>query len=246
MKIYIISHKQADIPVKEEIYQPIQVGAMLNPEIDSAWLKDCTGENISDKNLSYNELTGLYWIWKNSDEDIVGLCHYRRYFVTRWGKFYNIITGGKKSFLTEEYIKNVLLKYNLILHNKTYFLNGNKTQYRKTQKYPDDLNVLYDVLVADYPEYVAAFDQVMKGRSCHLLNMMIGRKKIVDEYCCWLFDVLFRVEKILRDGGEKDFDRRMGMLGERMLDIWVFRNHIRYKEIFSINTEEKEINFIYK
>lgn len=239
MKIYIIAHKKAEIPSLEDLYQPLQVGAALRPEINPAWEKDCNGENISDKNALYNELTGLYWIWKNSNEDIVGLCHYRRYFVTKLGKFNNVIAGKKERFLTQEYIKSVLAKYDLIVHNKTYFLKGNGNQYKMTQKHPQDLNILRSVLLSNYPEYIDAFDKVMSNKSCHLLNMMIGRKEIIDSYCCWLFGVLFEVEKKLRANGETSFERRMGMLGERMLDIWIQKNQIKIKEQYTINTEQR-------
>ena len=41
-----------------------------------------TCNNISWKNTSYCELTGVYWGWKNLQCDYIGLCHYRRYFET--------------------------------------------------------------------------------------------------------------------------------------------------------------------
>ena len=43
---------------------PIQVGARLSSK-RVANVLDCDGENISEKNGNYSELTALYWIWKN-------------------------------------------------------------------------------------------------------------------------------------------------------------------------------------
>lgn len=246
MKIYIVSHKAFENPTKENIYVPLQVGAAINESIDDNWEKDNNGENISNKNLSYNELTGLYWIWKNSKEDIVGMCHYRRFFVNKWGKLKNIILGCKKGFLNKEYIEKKLCGCEMLVHNKTVFLNGNKEQYLGMKMYQDDLEVLEKVLIKNYPEYVESYYKVINGKTCHLLNMFIAKKSVLDEYCTWLFSVLFEVEQVLIKCGEVSFNRRMGMLGERMLDIWILANNIKTKEIFSINTERKDLVFISK
>lgn len=60
---------------------PIHVGKVLHPDVDLGIQRDDTGDNISLKNSSYCELTGMYWAWKNlRGVDVIGLCHYRRYF----------------------------------------------------------------------------------------------------------------------------------------------------------------------
>lgn len=78
-KIYVITHKKYDNIVENDVYTPLFVGAKGKESF--GYLRDDTGDNISEKNQYYSELTGLYWIWKNSDSDIAGLNHYRRILV---------------------------------------------------------------------------------------------------------------------------------------------------------------------
>ena len=79
--IYIITHKKVSIvEPKWKGYRMLQVGGDFQEQIYK--LVDNSRDNISTKNKTFCELTGLYWIWKNCREDsIVGLVHYRRFFV---------------------------------------------------------------------------------------------------------------------------------------------------------------------
>ena len=66
--------------VDNPLYRPMRCGAVFDTARNSAYAGDNTGNNISDKRLSYCELTVQYWAWKNVEADYYGLCHYRRYF----------------------------------------------------------------------------------------------------------------------------------------------------------------------
>ena len=80
IQVYVVSHSEEDIKDIDanDIYVPLFVGRAGKDNL--GFVSDDTGDNISDKNSSYCELTGLYWMWKNSTADIIGLVHYRRYF----------------------------------------------------------------------------------------------------------------------------------------------------------------------
>ena len=72
----------------DKMYLPVHVGAegkkdSDGKDLDLGYVKDNTGDNISLKNPSFCELTGLYWAWKNVDSDYIGLAHYRRHFSLR-------------------------------------------------------------------------------------------------------------------------------------------------------------------
>ena len=84
----LISYHKKDFLLKDDILTPIHAGRAIALKQSGSssleWLLsnmegDNTGDNISEKNGSYNELTTIYWAWKNYDADYYGLCHYRRY-----------------------------------------------------------------------------------------------------------------------------------------------------------------------
>jgi len=79
IKIFVAYHSNSDI-FQDEIYTPIQVGRSLS-ELIPGMVGDNTGDNISNKNKIYSEMTAMYWVWKNcNDLEYIGLCHYRRFY----------------------------------------------------------------------------------------------------------------------------------------------------------------------
>lgn len=96
LKILVACHKPAALPAND-IFVPVHCGRAVadclskDGRLDDAalaWLQthcsgDDTGDNISALNRFLNEMTAVYWAWKNYDKldspDYIGLSHYRRY-----------------------------------------------------------------------------------------------------------------------------------------------------------------------
>lgn len=77
IKILVSCHKEVVCP-RSRIYLPVQVGSHGKKTI-SGMQRDDDGENISERNFTFSELTAQYWAWKNLDADYVGQCHYRAF-----------------------------------------------------------------------------------------------------------------------------------------------------------------------
>lgn len=239
MKIYVISHKEFCMPTNNPIYQPLLVGNIERIP-GKEYCFDHTGDHISEKNCIYNELTGMYWVWKNVQEDVVGICHYRRYFVSPMGKVENLLSGKQDHFLDGESIQKLLGSAKMIVHNKTFFRENNRIQFSEGVN-PYFWDIMEQEMLSMYPDYIPALQITASRKYAHLLNMMIAKKDTYDRYCEWLFPLLFRIEEQLKKNAEiTDLSRSMGMIGERLLDVWLLKNRIKIKECFSINTERKD------
>ena len=55
--------------VDNPLFVPIRCGAVLDNRNDVTMLGDDTGKNISEKRMTFNEFTVLYWAWKNVSAD---------------------------------------------------------------------------------------------------------------------------------------------------------------------------------
>lgn len=206
-QIYVMTHKKiADIP--NEIYIPLHVGR--EGKEDLGYPGDNTGENISGKNPNYCELTGLYWLWKNVDCDIIGICHYRRYF------------AKDGQLLGKSYIEQTLEKYPIIIPNSACVKEGSVYGQYKKKHHVKDLEICREVIARKCPEYLRAFDFCMRTILVSVGNMWITRKDIYDRYCAWLFDILFEAEKRIDMAGYDDYQKRvMGFLSERLFRVWL-------------------------
>lgn len=58
-KMFVMTHKRFPHPEMEGFF-PLQVGSALRE--DMGYIRDDTGDNISDLNPYYSELTGQYWL----------------------------------------------------------------------------------------------------------------------------------------------------------------------------------------
>lgn len=241
IKILVATHKKYQMP-KEECYLPIHVGKEGKEEI--GFIGDNTGENISEKNPYYCELTALYWAWKNLEADYIGLVHYRRHFKDVTKKH----AKGKNRFsyiLTQETIENLLNKTDIILPKKRkYYIETLYSHYQHTM-YVETLDETRNIIKEMHPEYLVEFDRQMKCTSAHLFNMFIMKKEYVEEYCNWLFSILEELENRIDYSKYNAFHARFfGRISEMLLDVWINRNHLSYVEVPVITMEN--INWIKK
>lgn len=227
--IYIAAHKKFDVPQLEN-YVPLQVGAEGKESL--GYLQDNTGNNISNKNPNFCELTGLYWIWKNTDDDYKGLVHYRRYF----GK--SNLSSSKRDIYTYEELIGFLKKADIVLPYIEYFKESAKEEILVKCSTPEIFDELRRIVEKMYPEYIVAFDQYFAQKKSVLFNMMFCRTEIFDAYCEWLFSILFELEKTVDLSKLNSYQKRVyGFLSERLLNVWLIENKISRCNLPVINSE---------
>lgn len=229
MSVYIITHKRYKSLINQpKSYKPLLVGADMGNIGLPSYLKDNSGINISSKNRSFCELTGEFWVWKNRTDKIVGFDHYRRYFVNENYKFHKIFPPN---FLREQKIKKILKDYDIILPQK-YDL-GRKTikeQFNDSHD-PEVWKKMRIIISKKYPEYMSDLNWVENQKKEYLYNMFITKREIFEEYCSWLFDILFTLEKKVDISKYDNYNQRMfGFVSERLLNVWVYHNSLKIKE----------------
>ena len=233
IKIIIAAHKAYRFP-EDEMYLPVHAGKALHPELDLGIQGDDQGENISQKNPNFCELTCLYWALKNLQAEYVGLAHYRRHFA-RPG-----MEDKWQRILTQKQMEALLKKAPVVLPKKrNYFIETNYQQYIHAH-HKEDLAQTERILREDYPAYLPAYERSMASTKGHRFNMFVMRQDLFREYCLWLFDILFKLEARLDISGYSAYDARVfGFVAERLLDVWLETNQICYTEVPVCNMENQ-------
>jgi len=218
IKIIIATHKQYFMP-SDEMYLPLHVGKLGKQDL--GYQGDETGENISAKNPSFCELTGLYWAWKNLPNDYLGLIHYRRFFSVK-----RAAERRKQPleslYLTSEEASKLLEQYDVIVpKRRNYYIETLYSHYANTL-HAEHLDVAREIIAEKCGQFLESFDEVMKQRGGYMFNMFIMPKELVNNYCSWLFPILFDLEKRIPAEQYSAFHARFyGRVSELLFNVWL-------------------------
>ena len=235
--VIIAAHKPYRMP-EDPMYLPLHVGAKGRESI--GYRQDDEGENISDLNPYFCELTGLYWAWRNCEADYIGLAHYRRHF-----SLHPNPRAPWDSLLTEAELTPYLPHIRLFVPSKRkYYIETLYSHYAHTH-YAGQLDTTREIIGEKYPEYLQSYDKTIRQRWGYMFNMLIAERTLLNDYCTWLFDILFELRNRI-GSEEKILDqyqaRFYGRISEIIFNVWL-------NEKLRIGTlrkdEIKEIPLIY-
>ncbi|MBQ1544630.1 MAG: DUF4422 domain-containing protein [Clostridia bacterium] len=217
VRIIVATHKDYRMP-EDPMYLPLHVGAAIH-DFDLDFARDDTGDNISDLNLSFCELTGLYWAWKHLDADYLGMVHYRRYFTVH-------LNAGTDfdAVLQEPELQDILQTAKVVIPRKRYYFIETLYSHYEHTHYAEQLDMVRSILVDYYPDYLKSYDRVVSEKSGHMFNMMIMRRDLFQRYCAWLFDILFKLKDRLPPELEEltGFQGRFyGRVSEIIFNVWL-------------------------
>ncbi len=224
IKIFEVTHKDF-VPVNESSYTPIHAGYKTGSSL--GFIGDHTKNHISDLNSKINECTALYWIWKNTDYDILGLNHYRRFFKSEINSY----------MLQKMEIELLMEQYDILVTEPSYNKYSSIEQELKksvcVDAYKEVKKCLNEIFAAMRHEENIAFRYVFEGHMMHPCNMFITSRKILNKYCNWLFPILFElIDKVTINEGWDIYSKRIiGFAAERLFTVWLIQQNYKMKEL---------------
>lgn len=251
--IFVLSHKNFTPSVTDPIYKIMNLGGEHNVDTKLEVYSDNTLDNISDMNFTYNEYTGIYWLWKNYDvKEYIGFNHYRRYY-----QFMDDVPDLNQYFADG---------YDIII-NQPFIVSTNVYEQYANSHNVKDLKIVCDVIKDIYPEYKESVDYTMNCKVLYPCNMFTMSKSHFKSYCSFLFNVLDEyhqrtnltvkqdyINRINNGGYFKntypnntlDYQIRLdGYLAERIFNIY-FNKHFHNPKVFRIILTEQKYNSAYE
>lgn len=231
VKIFAMTHKCFEVP-DDPMYIPLHVGHKHAKE-DFGYLGDDSGDNISDLNCYYAELSGVYWVWKNySGSEFVGICHYRRFLTSEEGYVFS-----------EAEYERILQEYDIVT-TKLLELPGSYRNGFGVHHNVSTLDETGRIIAELYPAYYDTFVTLVYQNRTYFGNIMVAKKELYDAYCEWLFTIFFELQKRIDLTFEDDYHKRVfGFISEFLLYVWVTANHLQaYECRVAIIGEKKETN----
>lgn len=248
--IFVLSHKDFKPEVTNPVYKVMTLGGEHNIDTKLEVYNDNTLDNISDMNFTYNEYTGIYWLWKNYNvKDYIGFNHYRRFY-----QFMDDVPDLNQYF-KEGY--DIIINQPLIVNMPNVEL-----QYAGSHNVKD-LKIVCNVIKELYPDYSESVNYTMNCKVLYPCNMFLMSKSHFNDYCSFLFNVLDKYHQItnlktkqdyidrVNNGGyfknrypnnDLDYQIRVdGYLAERIFNVY-FNKHFNNPKVFKVILTEEKYN----
>jgi hypothetical protein len=200
--------------------EPLGLGKKYFP---SNWIDEKKGENISNLNSFYGELTGIYWLWKNripemKKNDIIGICHYRKLWL-------------KKNYLNKQKFSTSSLYSNLLDYDN-FSENYDCIQVQpiifKNKNLLDDFKEIHKVdILEDCANFLDEKEKILflkhlNDNILYPLNMFITRVELFEKYCEKIFPWLEKcLEFCIKKNLCENYNMRLpAFLAERFTSFW--------------------------
>lgn len=199
---------------------------------------DDTGDNISHLNKYFGELTGLYWVWKNTDEEIIGTNQYRIF----WNeddlsqvKFNKNEMAIVKKIDVNDYTKNNTKRLSTYEHFTYCHGDMGMILLRGMIGHRHCLTPTLRTHMIDNLDWTS---------SLHPYNMFVAGRKIFNKTCEILFDIIMEFYDrfgFLLDEISYKYDqiRLIDFLSERILHMIYMNSTYFFKDV-----ELKEVSVI--
>lgn len=227
IKLFVCCHHQVNVP-GNPLLVPIQVGAAIADNRLSHFLHDDSGDNISEKNLSYCELTAQYWAWKNVEAEHYGFFHYRRYLYPdkNFKRPYRIErepTVDKLDKLGYRAFEKLIRGHSIIAPMGENIYVPVREHYANAPfHHRKDLELAEQIVQERHPEMTEALEAYLSDTVCYFGNIYIMRRDIFKDYCAWLFPILEEFDRHADMTEYSPQERRVdGYLAERLFGVYL-------------------------
>ena len=189
------------------------------------YLLDDTGTNISSMNMLLGDLTGLYWVHKNTVDEFVGTNQYRRFYDdTQLKTFFPL---NQNTLYVAQFIE---CKYNVW---DQYIASHGDLGIKILKEAAQSKTI---------PISLEMIDSLYHAKSISPCNMFFGHRKIFDSVCKLLFETIFElyngskytlyhIQDNIHTGRGPNDKRLLAFLAERILNIIYYNANYFFENI---------------
>lgn len=243
IQIVVACHKLVDIP-QSSIYCPVEVGAVNRQNHIPGLERDDEGDNISDRNFTFCELSAQYWAWKHLKSDYIGSCHYRRFFYFGDREYpandheqiiekdLNSAASLKYGLTNIDLIREKIQQFDLVCPKEWNVCKAPTPKgFMRTVKEhmiaynifrQSDVCLLLEIVKSKAPEYLKFVESYLNGTKYIGYNCFVMKRQLFNELCQFEFDVLREFDRKVEYRHRTQNQRRIcGYMGEILFSAFV-------------------------